>query len=212
MQECSALLEFLLCNHAGFKIVQGSFCARFCVPRPSPRLCDACQFCFTIALEAALFAGAWAVLQPCRGELLWLGCNAEDSGGQGCSSSSCTVLSSGVGLFCSGFSVGTTTILCQAIRRSCQSYTLHILASRREKRWSCLCHLFVQFIVLLRQCQGFTQDFKFGEEVWKETARGSAKNLRPRPLPVTNPLYCLLLVPISDVLLEMCIDRQLHIT
>ncbi len=26
MQECSALLEFLLCNHAGFKIVPGSFC------------------------------------------------------------------------------------------------------------------------------------------------------------------------------------------
>ena len=46
---------------------------------------------------------------------------------------------SGVGLFCSGFSVGTPTILCQAIRRSCQSYTLHILASRRrEKRWSCV--------------------------------------------------------------------------
>ena len=57
MQECSALLEFLLCNHAGFKIVQGSFCGRFRVPRPSPRLYDACQFCFTIALEAALFAG-----------------------------------------------------------------------------------------------------------------------------------------------------------
>ncbi len=41
--------------YAGFKIVQGSFCGRFCVPRPSPR--DACQFCFTIALEAAVFAG-----------------------------------------------------------------------------------------------------------------------------------------------------------
>ena len=26
MHECSALLEFLLCNHAGFKIVPGSFC------------------------------------------------------------------------------------------------------------------------------------------------------------------------------------------
>ncbi len=56
MQECSALLdwtlELLLCNlnHAGFKIVQDSFCGRFCVPRPS----DACQFCFTTALEAAL--------------------------------------------------------------------------------------------------------------------------------------------------------------
>ena len=32
------------------------------------------------------------------------------------------------------FSVGTPTILCQAIRRSCQSYTLQILESRREKR------------------------------------------------------------------------------
>ncbi len=63
MQEYSALLEFLLCNHAGFKIVQGSFCGRFCVPRPSPRLRDACQFCFTIiiALEAALFAGGFTV-------------------------------------------------------------------------------------------------------------------------------------------------------
>ncbi len=60
MQECSALLDWtlepLLCNlnHARFKIVQGSFCGRVCVPRPS----DACKFCFTIALEAALFAGA----------------------------------------------------------------------------------------------------------------------------------------------------------
>ncbi len=73
---------------------------------------------------------------------------------EGCSSSSFT-LSSGVGLFlcsssgvavlqhqkwggavlqCTGFSVGTPTILCQAICRSCQSYTLQILASRREKR------------------------------------------------------------------------------
>ncbi len=66
-------------------------------------------------------------------------------------------LSSGVGLFlCSSkwggavlqhqkwggavlqISVETPTILCQAIRRSCQSYTLQILASRREKRWSCV--------------------------------------------------------------------------
>ena len=45
-------------NHARFKIVQGSFCGRVCVPRPSSRPRDACQFCFTIALEAALFAGA----------------------------------------------------------------------------------------------------------------------------------------------------------
>ena len=85
MQECSALLEFL-CNHASFKIVQGSFCGRFCVPRSSPRLCDACQFCFTIitciALEAALFAGGLSCFTAVyRGELLWLGCDAEDSGG-----------------------------------------------------------------------------------------------------------------------------------
>ena len=42
--------------------------------------------------------------------------------------------SNGVGLFCSGFSVGTATILYQAICRSCQSYTLHILASIEERR------------------------------------------------------------------------------
>ncbi len=54
------------------------------------------------------------------------------------------------------FSVGTPTILCQAIRRLCQSYTLHILASRREKRWSyvelSLSSFCAVYIVLLRQC------------------------------------------------------------
>ena len=30
-------------------MVLGSFCGRFCVPRPL--VLDACQFCFTIALE-----------------------------------------------------------------------------------------------------------------------------------------------------------------
>ncbi len=80
MQECSTLLEFLLCNHAGFKIVQGSFCGRFCVPRPSPRPRDACQFCFTIALEAALFAGERLELfcSTVEVHLLWLGYDAED--------------------------------------------------------------------------------------------------------------------------------------
>ena len=52
---------------------------------------------------------------------------------------------SGVGLFCSRFSVGTPTILCQAIRRSCQSYTLHILASRREEMELCR----VVFVIFL---------------------------------------------------------------
>ncbi len=70
MQECSALLEFL-CNYAGFKIVQGSFCGRFCA---SPRLCDACQFCFTIALEAALFAGGLSCFAAVyrQASLAWL--------------------------------------------------------------------------------------------------------------------------------------------
>ena len=52
MQECSALLEFLLCNHAGFKIVPGSFCE-------DSVFLDiiTVNSGFTIALEAALFAG-----------------------------------------------------------------------------------------------------------------------------------------------------------
>ena len=43
------------CNRAGFKIyfMEDSVF----LDRPSPRYRDACQFCFTIALEVALFAG-----------------------------------------------------------------------------------------------------------------------------------------------------------
>ena len=55
------------------------------------------------------------------------------------------------------FSVGTPTILCQAIRRSCQSYTLQIywrLEERRDGAVSRVVSVFfcAVYIVLLGQC------------------------------------------------------------
>ena len=160
MQECSALLEFLLCNHAGFKIVPGSFCedsvfldlvlhflmhGQFWLHHStrSGSFCRGLEL-FCSSVEASFFGlvvmpriveleGAVRAAVTLSSIVGW-GCFFAAVNGVGlflCSSS-------GVGLFCSGFSVGTPTILCQAIRRSCQSYTLHILASRREKRWSCV--------------------------------------------------------------------------
>ena len=34
---------------------------KFCVPRPSPRSRDACQFCFTIALAKSSLFAAWGL-------------------------------------------------------------------------------------------------------------------------------------------------------
>ena len=163
MHECSALLEFLLCNHAGFKIVPGSFCedsvildlvlhlmhSQFWLHHStrSGSFCRGLEL-FCSSVEASFFglvviprivlvegAGAGAVRAAVTlSSIVGCGCFFAAVNGVGlflCSSR-------GVGLFCSGFSVGTPTILCQAIRLSCQSYTLHILASRREKRWSCV--------------------------------------------------------------------------
>ncbi len=49
--------------YAGFKIVQIHFVEdSVFLDRPSPRPRDACQFCFTVALEVALFAGSLSFL------------------------------------------------------------------------------------------------------------------------------------------------------
>ncbi len=46
------------CNHAGLKLSKIHFVEdSVFLDRPSPRPRDACQFCFTVALEVALFAG-----------------------------------------------------------------------------------------------------------------------------------------------------------
>ena len=170
MHECSALLEFLLCNHAGFKIVPGSFCEDSVILDLVLHFLMHCQFClyhstrsgsfcrglelFCSSVEASFFG---LVVIPRKvlvegavqaavtlSSIVGCGCFFAAVNGVGlflCSSRGVGLFCStrsGVGLFCSGFSVGTPTILCQAIRLSCQSYTLHILASRREKRWSCV--------------------------------------------------------------------------
>ena len=165
MQESSALLEFLLCHHAGFKIVPGEFCedsvfldlvlhflmhGQFWLHH-STRSGSFCRglelFCSSVEVS---FFGLVVMPRIVEGAvraavtIVRWGCFFTAVNGVGlflCSSSGVGLFCStrsGVGLFCSGFSVGTPTILCQAIRRSCQSYTLHILASRREKRWSCV--------------------------------------------------------------------------
>ncbi len=90
MQECSALLEFLLCNHAGFKIVPGSFCEDSVFLDLVLQFLMHGQFWLHHSTRSGSFCrGLELLLQQCRGELLWLGCDAEDSGG-GCSSSSYT--------------------------------------------------------------------------------------------------------------------------
>ncbi len=167
MQECSALLEFLLCNYAGFKIVPGSFCEDsvfldlvlhflmhgqfwFHHSTRSGSFCRGLEL-FCSSVEASFFGlvvmpriveravGAAVTLSSIVG---WAVSSQHAVNGVGlflCSSiAGWGCFAAPEGLFCSGFSVGTPTILCQAIRRSCQSYTLHILASRREKRWSCV--------------------------------------------------------------------------
>ena len=169
MQECSALLEFLLCNHAGFKIVPGSFCedsvfldlvlhflmhGQFWLHH-STRSGSFCRglelFCSSVEasffglvvmpriVEGAVRAAVTLIISLVSSTVGW-GCFFAAVNGVGlflCSSSGVGLFCStrsGVGLFCSGFSVvGTPTILCQAIRRSCQSYTLHILASTQPK-------------------------------------------------------------------------------
>ncbi len=56
--ECSALLEFLLSTMQVLKLSKIHFVEySVFLDRPSPRPHDACQFCFTLALEVALFAG-----------------------------------------------------------------------------------------------------------------------------------------------------------
>ena len=111
-------------------------------------------------------------MQQCRSELSWLGYEAERRP----AANTMYSLSSGVGLFlCSSkwggavlqyqkwggavlqISVETSTILCQAIRRSCQSYTLQILAYLEERRDGAVSRVVSVFfcavyIVLLGQC------------------------------------------------------------
>ncbi len=90
MHECSALLEFLLCNHAGFKIVPGSFCEYSVILDLVLHFLMHCQFWLHYSTRSGSF---------CRGlklfcssvEASFFGCDTEDSAsGGGCSSSSYT--------------------------------------------------------------------------------------------------------------------------
>ena len=152
--------------HAGFKIVPGSFCedsvfldlvlhflmhGQFWLHH-STRSSSFCRglelFCssvevsfFGLVVMPRIVEGAVRAAVTLRSIVGW-GCFFAAVNGMGlflCSSIAgwgCFAAPE-VGWGCFAV-VSAPTILCQAIRRSCQSYTLHILASRREKRWSCV--------------------------------------------------------------------------
>ena len=132
MHECSALLELLLCNHAGFKIVPSSFCEDSVIldlvlhflmhgqfwlhhSTRSGSFCRGLEL-FCSSVEASFFGlvviprivlveGAVRAAVTLS-SIVGCGCFFAAVNGVGlflCSSR-------GVGLFCSGFSVGTPTI------------------------------------------------------------------------------------------------------
>ena len=142
--------RFLNCSRFKVHFVEDSVFLdpRATTARPSTSWCIYWyRFCFTVALVAALFAGGlscFAALQQCRSELSWLGYEAE--GRPPWRAVPAVTLGSIVGWEPNSFL--SSHSFYQAIRRS---YTLQILASRREKRWSCVYRVvsvfFVQFIL-----------------------------------------------------------------